>query len=55
VHGIWYSFDGQVIRGAESNRAADGFYLLDGTLIAHDEATKATQRRTISLKLAGQR
>ena len=51
VHGVWYSFEGKVVRGPGMSRAQDGFYLLDGTLIAHDDTRQTTQRQTISLKL----
>jgi len=54
VHGVWYSFEGKVVRGPGLNRAQDGFYLLDGTLITHDDTQQSTQRRTISLKLTAQ-
>jgi hypothetical protein len=52
VHGIWYSFTGKLIQGPGISRAQEGLYLLDGTLIAHDDALKTTQRQTINLKLA---
>ena len=32
VHGIWYEFKGQVVRGEGKTRAAEGYYLLKGTL-----------------------
>src|SRR5271163_3501243 len=51
VHGVWYSFEGKVVRGRGLSRAQDGFYLLEGVLIAHDDARQTTQRQTISLKL----
>ena len=55
VHGIWYSFDGEVVRGPGANRAVDGMYLLEGALTSRNEANRTTQRQTISLKLAAQR
>lgn len=53
VHGIWYTFDGKVFRGTAANAAADGYYLMDGTLTMHDDAQKTTQDKRISLKLTG--
>jgi hypothetical protein len=32
VHGIWYEFKGQVVRGEGKARGAEGYYLLKGTL-----------------------
>jgi len=54
VHGVWYSFEGKVVRGPGLSRAQDGFYLLEGVLIDHDDAGQTTQRQTISLKLTAQ-
>src|SRR5271170_1908486 len=54
VHGVWYSFEGKVVRGQGLSRAQDGFYLLEGVLIDHDDAGQTTQRQTISLKLTAQ-
>jgi hypothetical protein len=51
VHGVWYSFDGKVFRGTAANAAADGYYLMDGTLTTHDDVQKSAQNKTISLKL----
>lgn len=51
VHGIWYTFDGKVFRGAASDAAQDGYYMMDGTLATHDDVQKTTQNKTISLKL----
>lgn len=55
VHGVWYSFEGQLVRGPVPTRAVDGYFLLEGSLVAHDESRKTVQRRQISLKLAGER
>jgi hypothetical protein len=51
VHGVWYSFDGKVFRGTAASPAADGYYLMDGTLTAHDDVAKTNQNSRISLKL----
>jgi hypothetical protein len=51
IHGIWYSFDGKVFRGTAAATTADGYYMMDGTLTAHDDVQKSTQNKTISLKL----
>ena len=55
VHGVSYTFDGQLKRGSGLSRGQDAFYLLDGTLIAHDQAGNSTQSRNINLKLTAQR
>lgn len=51
IHGIWYSFEGKLERGPAASRSEDGYYLLDGPLITHDDLRHTTQQRTISLKL----
>ena len=55
VHGVWYSFEGAIVRGPGRTRAEAGYYLLEGSLVAHDEARRTTQRRAVSLQLAGER
>jgi hypothetical protein len=35
VHGMWYSFDGVIMRGEAASEAETGFYLLRGTLVLH--------------------
>ncbi|AXC11358.1 hypothetical protein ACPOL_2022 [Acidisarcina polymorpha] len=54
VHGVFYSFDGQVKRGSGLSRAQDAFYVLAGTLSARDDAGNAVQTRHISMKLTAQ-
>ncbi len=54
VHGLSYSFEGKIVRGPGASRAQDGFYLMTGELLAHDDTRQTSQRRTISLKLAAQ-
>jgi hypothetical protein len=51
MHGVWYTFDGKVFRGAAASATADGYYMMDGTLTIHDDVQKTTQNKTISLKL----
>lgn len=53
VHGIWYSFDGHLVRGLGQSRAEDGYWVMDGVLTLHD-AGQTTHDRTISLKLTAQ-
>jgi hypothetical protein len=50
IHGIWYSFQGTIVRGPGKARSDDGYYLLTGELIQHDNAQKTEARRTVSLK-----
>lgn len=50
IHGVWYSFQGTIIRGTGKTRAEDGYYLLTGDLIEHDSVQKTELRRTVSLK-----
>ena len=53
-HGVSYSFDGHVQRGPGMAPAQDGYYVLNGTLIAHDQAGNATQTRTVTFSLTAQ-
>jgi hypothetical protein len=50
IHGVWYSFQGRIVRGPGRLRSDDGYYLLTGELIQHDTAQKSESRRTVSLK-----
>jgi hypothetical protein len=50
IHGIWYSFQGTIVRGAGKSRDQDGYYLLTGELIEHDAVQKTEARRSVSLK-----
>jgi len=50
VHGVWYSFEGTIVRGPGKTRGEDGYYLLTGNLIVHDSVQKTESRRTVSLK-----
>lgn len=54
VHGVWYSFEGTIERGAGKTHAEEGYYLLQGTLMKYDVAGGRSERRRVSLKLARQ-
>jgi len=54
VHGRWYSFKGQVERGAAKTRTEEGFWVMRGrlTVFDSDAAKKVTSReREVTLKL----
>ena len=50
IHGIWYSFDGTIVRGPGKTHDEDGYYLLTGELIEHDAIRRTESRRSVSLK-----
>jgi hypothetical protein len=50
VHGIWYSFDGTIVRSGVSNKQETGFYRLKGTWVTHDETGKILSTSMVSLK-----
>jgi hypothetical protein len=50
IHGVWYSFQGTIVRGPGKTRADDGYYLLTGDLVQHDTVQKTELRRNVSLK-----
>jgi hypothetical protein len=54
VHGVWFSFDGTIVRGSAQSRGQDGYYLLQGQLVLHDVGTQSQQARMVSLPLARQ-
>jgi hypothetical protein len=54
VHGVWFSFDGTIVRGTARTRDQQGYYLLQGQLILHDVATQTQQARMVSLPMARQ-
>ena len=54
VHGIWFSFEGTIVRGPARTRDQQGYYLLEGKLVLHDVATHTEQARMVSLPLARQ-
>jgi hypothetical protein len=50
VHSIWYSFDGNIVRGEATGKQETGFYRLKGTWIMHADADKSQSSRTVSFK-----
>ncbi len=54
VHGVWFSFDGTIVRGPARGRDQSGYYLLEGKLILHDAAGRNDQARMVSLPMARQ-
>ena len=54
VHGVWFSFDGTIVRGTARTRDQQGYYLLQGQLVLHDVATQTQQARVVSLPMARQ-
>ena len=52
VHGVWFSFEGTIVRGPARTRDQQGYYLLEGTLVMHDVASQTEQARMVSLPLA---
>ena len=50
VHGIWYSFDGAIVRTDVPSKQETGFYRLKGTWVIHDEATKTGSTSTVSFR-----
>jgi hypothetical protein len=54
VHGVWFSFEGTIVRGPARTRDQQGFYLLEGQLVMHDKFNQTQQARTVSLPLARQ-
>jgi hypothetical protein len=54
VHGVWFSFEGTIVRGNAPSRAQQGYYLLEGQLVLHDVASQTQQARNVSLPMARQ-
>jgi hypothetical protein len=54
VHGVWFSFDGTIVRGTAGSRDQQGYYLLQGRLVLHDVASQTEQARMVSLPMARQ-
>ncbi|MGA7317497.1 MAG: hypothetical protein WBX22_26410 [Silvibacterium sp.] len=50
VHGIWYSFDGTIVRGNAQSKQQDGYYRLKGAWLTHDEVQKSQSNSMVSLK-----
>ena len=40
VHGVWFSFEGTIVRGSARSRDQQGYYLLQGQLVMHDVASQ---------------
>jgi hypothetical protein len=54
VHGVWFSFEGTIVRGSARTRDQQGYYMLQGRLVMHDAANQTEQARMVSLPLAKQ-
>jgi hypothetical protein len=54
VHGVWWSFQGTIVRGSARTRDQQGYYLLEGQLVMHDAFNQTQQARMVSLPLARQ-
>ena len=53
VHGVWYSFDGQVTRGSGRVRQDEGFFVLQGQMSLHRvdrEKHESVETRGVSLR-----
>ena len=50
VHGIWYSFDGTIVRGDAASKQETGFYRLKGAWVVHNESDKSQSTATVSFK-----
>jgi hypothetical protein len=54
IHGVWFSFEGTIVRGTARSRDQQGYYLLEGQLVLHDAANQTQQARNVSLPMARQ-
>jgi hypothetical protein len=54
VHGVWWAFEGTIVRGSARSRDQQGYFLLEGRLVMHDVAGQTEQARMVSLPLARQ-
>ena len=52
IHGVWFSFEGTIVRGTAANRGEPGYYLLQGSLIMHDASSQTQQVRVVQLPMA---
>ena len=50
VHGIWYSFDGTIVRGDVASKQETGFYRLKGTWVVHNESDKSQSTAMVSFR-----
>ncbi|HTY82649.1 MAG TPA: hypothetical protein VMB19_00445 [Silvibacterium sp.] len=50
VHGIWYSFDGDIVRGDVPTKQENGFYRLKGAWVMHADAGQTQSTSRVSFK-----
>ncbi len=50
IHGIWFSFEGTIVRGYGTSKNDEGYYLLQGTLTKHNTAEKLSEPRKVNLR-----
>jgi hypothetical protein len=50
IHGLWFSFDGAIMRGDASSKRETGYYRLKGMWLTHDEVGKGQSTSNVSLK-----
>jgi hypothetical protein len=51
VHGIWYSFAGNIVRGEPKiTRDEDGYYRLNGSWTTHNDTRNSQSKEQVSLK-----
>jgi hypothetical protein len=50
IHGIWFSFEGTIVRGSGTSKNDEGYYLLQGTLTKHNTAEKLSEPRKVNLR-----
>lgn len=60
VHGVWYSFQGTIVRGPGQGRQEEGYYILRGVLLVHHpqngrdkSANETIERRVVNYKSMG--
>jgi hypothetical protein len=49
VHGVWFSFEGTIVRGSARSREQQGYYLLEGRLVMHDAAAGSAGPQRLAL------
>jgi len=55
IHGIWFSFEGTIVRGSGRSKDEEGYYLLQGMLTRHSNAEKLSEPRNVSLRSGRER
>ncbi len=53
VHGLWYTFDGSVVRGSTDRREEAGYYVLQGTMTMHHvdfQKHETAEKRSVSCR-----